>query len=251
MRQASTICWRESTPSRVAATSATSRSKPPSRNKAIRGSTSRAAAISSASGRAAPSTPFAAAATWTIADAGQCTLPPFPQGALTDPSQLYLTPRAQWQDTSRSKRTGERTGRRSPHRWDPAGRYDQQSRQRVGSGHKQWLWAYADGLLVNRAGARDGPSWLYSLEAGPTPNPKEGAGGAGTQASGAVNVNSGADPRWYLTLHRSGEGSARIGLAQGSTRWWPYSAIRWVGCIRVSARSVTRRCISNHGKGER
>ena len=45
-----------------------------------------------------PVTPFSAAATWTVADAGQCTLPPFPQGAMTDPSQLYLTPRAQWQD---------------------------------------------------------------------------------------------------------------------------------------------------------
>ena len=62
----------------------------------------------------------------------------------------------------------------------------------------KWLWAYADGLLINRAGSGDGPSWLYSLEAGPTPNPQAGAGGAGTQSSGAVNVNSGADPTLVL-----------------------------------------------------
>lgn len=53
-------------------------------------------------------------------------------------------------------------------------------------------------LLVNRAGASDGPSWAYSIESGPAPNPGAGAGGPGTQATGGVNVNSGADP--YLTL---------------------------------------------------
>jgi hypothetical protein len=57
-----------------------------------------------------------------------------------------------------------------------------------------WLWAYADGLLLNRSSASDGPAWTYSVESKPQPNPAVGAGGSGTSSSGAVNVNSGADP---------------------------------------------------------
>ncbi len=146
-----------------------------------------------------PVTPFAAAATWTVADAGQCTLPPFPQGALTDPSAALSDPSAQWQDTSGSNANG-RTN------WQALLPIDgsllvatiNNPANASGAVTNKWLWAYADGLLVNRAGAADGPSWLYSLEAGPTPNPSHGAGGAGTQSSGAVNVNSGADPTLVL-----------------------------------------------------
>ena len=61
-------------------------------------------------------------------------------------------------------------------------------------------------LLVNRAGASDGPSWAYSIESGPAPNPAAGAGGPGTQATGAVNVNSGADPYLLLDPQQAGGG---------------------------------------------
>jgi hypothetical protein len=63
---------------------------------------------------------------------------------------------------------------------------------------QQWLWLYVDGLLVNRAAVSDGPSWTYSVETGPQANPGRGAGGAGTQSTGTINANYGADP--YLTL---------------------------------------------------
>ncbi|HEU5349152.1 MAG TPA: hypothetical protein VFU63_11125, partial [Ktedonobacterales bacterium] len=144
--------------------------------------------------------PFSASNTWTIADAGQCVLPPFPQGALTDPAKLYLTPRAQWQDTSASSSASAFTN------WQALLPVDgsllvatiNNPANSAGAISNLWLWTYADGLLVNRGGAADGPAWLYSREANPIPNAAQGAGGAGTQGSGAINVNSGADP--YLTL---------------------------------------------------
>ena len=46
------------------------------------------------------------ASAWLLADAGPGTLPPFPGGALADPSRLYLTPRAQWEDASGSRGPG-------------------------------------------------------------------------------------------------------------------------------------------------
>jgi hypothetical protein len=42
------------------------------------------------------STPLAAANQWTAVDAGQLALPPFPSGALSDLSQLYVVGRGQW-----------------------------------------------------------------------------------------------------------------------------------------------------------
>jgi len=65
----------------------------------------------------------------------------------------------------------------------------------------RWLWWYIDGLLVNRAGASDGPSATFSIEAGAQPNPARGGGGTGTQNTGSLNLNLGADP--YLTLDPS------------------------------------------------
>jgi hypothetical protein len=44
----------------------------------------------------------------------------------------------------------------------------------------------------------DGPAWTYSLEAAALPDPAGGAGGPGTQSTGFINVNSGADP--YLSV---------------------------------------------------
>ena len=80
------------------------------------------------------------ASAWLLADAGPGTLPPFPGGALADPSRLYLTPRAQWEDASGSR-------------------------------------------------------------------------GPGTQATGAVNVNSGADPYLLLDPTQAG-GSNQPGVNQ-------------------------------------
>jgi hypothetical protein len=50
--------------------------------------------------------PFTQSNVWTLADAGQAILPPFPSGALSDPAQLYLIPRAQWSDTTAGGATG-------------------------------------------------------------------------------------------------------------------------------------------------
>jgi hypothetical protein len=141
-------------------------------------------------------TPFSQQNVWTIADAGQCNLPPFPQGALTDPSQLYLIPRSQWQDTSGA---GAQNGYAN---WQALLPIDgsllvatvNNPSNSAGAITTSWLWAYADGLLLNRSGAQDGPAWTYSVESKPQPNPAVGAGGSGTSSSGAVNVNSGADP---------------------------------------------------------
>jgi hypothetical protein len=140
-------------------------------------------------------TPFSQQNVWTIADAGQAQMPPFPQGALTDPSQLYLVPRAQWQDTSGSPQNGYTN-------WQALLPIDgslivasvNNPSNSAGAVTNSWLWSYSDGLLLNRSGAQDGASWTYSVETKAQPNPAVGAGGSGTSSSGAVNVNSGADP---------------------------------------------------------
>lgn len=145
------------------------------------------------------SNPITARTTWLLVDVGQCVLPPFPGGALTDPAQLYLTPRAQWQDGSGVSGTGFTS-------WQVLLPVDgsllvatvNNPTNSFGTVTNQWVWTYADGLLQNRAGASDGPVWLYSLETSPQPNPAKGAAGAGTQSSGGINVNSGADPALLL-----------------------------------------------------
>jgi hypothetical protein len=52
-----------------------------------------------------------------------------------------------------------------------------------------------DGLSVASGGTA---AWTYSLEATALPSPAHAGGGPGTQATGAININSGADP--YLSL---------------------------------------------------
>lgn len=146
---------------------------------------------------------------WFIADAGQLAIPLFPVGALTDPSQLSIIPRAQWQDTSGAPATGYTN-------WQALLPVDgsllvttvNNPSNSAGAVTNSWLWAYADGLLLNRSGSQDGPAWTYSVETKPTPNPAQGAGGAGTQGTGAINVNSGADP--CLTLDPSQVGANGI-----------------------------------------
>ncbi|HEX5571941.1 MAG TPA: hypothetical protein VFX31_11160, partial [Ktedonobacterales bacterium] len=61
-----------------------------------------------------------------------------------------------------------------------------------------WLWVYQDGLLLNRAALGDAAAATYSLESAPLPNPGHAGGGPGTSATGAINVNSGADPALIL-----------------------------------------------------
>jgi len=72
-----------------------------------------------------------------------------------------------------------------------------------------WLWVYADGLAVNSGVASAGASWSYSVEAVPLADPAHSGGGPGTQTTGAINVNPGADP--YLTLDPlAGDGACQI-----------------------------------------
>ncbi len=145
--------------------------------------------------------PISASNTWTICDSGQVNVPALPVGALTDLTQNYLTPRTQWGDTTSGGSTGQIN-------WQLllpvdgsllAGVVNNPSNGGI-TVSSQWLWAYYDGLLVNRA-AGDAASATYSVEAAPLPNPGRGAGGPGTQTTGVINVNSAADP--YLTLDPS------------------------------------------------
>jgi hypothetical protein len=153
--------------------------------------------------------PLATPSAWAVVDAGPCALPPFPGGALSDPTKLYLIPRAQWTDGSGGSAAGYTN-------WQAllpvdgsllVATINNPGNSGIGVTN-QWVYAYADGLLLNRAGASDGPSWAYSLESKPQPNPAGAAGGAGTQTSGAVNVNSGADPYLLLDPQQSGLGGA-------------------------------------------
>jgi hypothetical protein len=51
------------------------------------------------------------------------------------------------------------------------------------------------------------------VEGSPQPNPAAAAGGAGTQNSGAINVNSGADPLLTLDPAQAG-GNGSMGVNQ-------------------------------------
>ena len=143
--------------------------------------------------------PIASAGVWTRADAGQVELPPFPLPGMADPTQVYAEPWAQWAGSSSTTYEADVN-------WlalvpiDGSLLYGQlinpsNSGQTVTN---QWLWVYADGLLVNRASAQDGPALAYSAEGLATPNVAHAAGGTGTSTSGVINVNGSADP--YLTL---------------------------------------------------
>jgi hypothetical protein len=73
----------------------------------------------------------------------------------------------------------------------------------------QWLWGYFDGLGVASGGLA---GWTYSLEAAALPNPAHAGGGPGTQTTGAININSGADP--YLTLDPTQQFAGNGGVNQ-------------------------------------
>ncbi len=146
--------------------------------------------------------PFTQGNTWTVVDAGQAQLPPFAGGALSDPTQTYLTPRPQIADLASNSVLAQAS-------WQLLLPVDGSLVLGVVNNPSngpftvagQWLWNYVDGLLVNRAaqgGGGDGPAWTLSVEASSVPNPAHAGGGPGTQGTGSINANSGADP--YLTL---------------------------------------------------
>ncbi|HEV7126350.1 MAG TPA: hypothetical protein VGN32_02790, partial [Ktedonobacterales bacterium] len=154
--------------------------------------------------------PFAAGNTWTVVDAGQVSIPPFAAGALSDPAQLYVVPRPEIVGSGVTTYEADAD-------WQMLLPVDgslllgvvNNPSNSVGAVTGQWLWVYLDGLLLNRAGAGDGPSWSYSLEGSSTPNPGHGGGGPGTQGTGAINVNSAADAA--LTLDPSLQLSGQVG----------------------------------------
>ena len=143
--------------------------------------------------------PISASATWTIADSGQTTSPPLPAGALTDLTQNYLTPRPQWADTT----AGGSTSRVNWQLLLPIdgsllmGLLNNPSNAPFAVTN-EWLWVYQDGLLLNRAAIGDAAATTYSIESSPLPSPAHGGGGPGTSSTGAINVNSGADPALLL-----------------------------------------------------
>jgi hypothetical protein len=156
------------------------------------------------------SSPIVAANTWTVVDSGQVVLPPFAAGALTDPNQTYLTPRTQWAD-------GTGGGSSCGINWQLLLPIDgslvmgilNNPSNAFGGITNQWLWTYLDGLGVSLGlPASQG----FSLEAQPTAAPAKSAGGPGTQTTGIINLNSGADP--YLMLDPTLEIAGGAGINQ-------------------------------------
>jgi len=133
---------------------------------------------------------------WTVVDGGQIVIPAFNLGASADPTQNYLTPRTQWIDTTAGGSTAQIN-------WQMLLPIDgslllgtlNNPNNALFAVTNQWLWGYFDGL-----GASLGlpTAWTYSVEVGPTPNAAHSSGGPGSQTTGVININSGADP--YLTL---------------------------------------------------
>lgn len=151
-------------------------------------------------------TPLTVSNAWQVVDGGQVAIPAFAQGALTDPTQNYLSPRQQWADNNTD-------GPLSSANWQLLLPVDGSLVLGVANNPTnasvpvvtEWVWVYLDGLAVNtgvpaQPGSPGGGNvaWTYSLEVGPTAAPAHGAGGPGTQTTGLINVNSGADP--YLSL---------------------------------------------------
>jgi hypothetical protein len=143
--------------------------------------------------------PLSAANAWTVCDAGQVAVPAFPLPGMVDPTQLYEIPKGQWVGTTGGGAEGDTS-------WAALlpvdgslllGQVNYPSNSLVGS-LTSYVWVYADGLPVSQGSATSGSSTAYSLEASALPNAAHAAGGVGTVATGAVNVNSGADG--YLTL---------------------------------------------------
>jgi hypothetical protein len=172
-------------------------------------------------------TPITASNAWTVVDAGQVTLPAFNRGRLADPTQLYATPHMQWADATPGGSTCQMS-------WQALLPVDGALLAGVLNNPanapfavtSRWLWAYFDGLGTP-AGLP--VAWTYSLETAAQPNAAHAGGGPGTQGTGSVNVNSGADP--YLTLDPQVQlnGSGAVNqllayLADGSAAVLPFYA---------------------------
>ncbi len=155
-------------------------------------------------------TPLVASNAWTAADVGQVAVPPFPVGTLTDLAQTYLTPRAQLGRFQRLVGGGAGgLGGVGSGGWRAADGAGEQSVNAPFAVTNQWLWTYFDGLGMAAGGD---PAWTYSLESSAQPNAARGAAGPGTQTSGNINVNSGADPA--LTLDPTLENPAGLSANQ-------------------------------------
>lgn len=159
--------------------------------------------------------PITASAAWTIADAGPVTLPPFAQGALADLTQTSVTPHMQWNDSTPGGSVCQMS-------WQAllpvdgsllAGLANNPTNAPVAVSAR-WLWAYADGLAT----AGQPAAWTYSLETAPIPAPAHAGGGPGTQTTGSVNLNPGADPT--LTL----DPNLRLDGAPGANQLLAYLA---------------------------
>jgi hypothetical protein len=173
------------------------------------------------------SAPLASSNAWTVVDAGQAPMPPLGAGALTDLTQSYATPRPQWSDAT----VGGAIAQAGWQMLLPVdgsllvGVVNNPSNAPF-SVTSQWLWGYFDGLGV----AYGSPAaWTYSLEATPLPNPAHAGGGPGTQATGAININSGADPHLTLdpTQQLAGNGGVNqlaAYIADGSGTVLPFHA---------------------------
>ena len=140
--------------------------------------------------------PMTASNAWTVVDSGQVAVPAFNAGALADPTQTYLTPHTQWADLTSG-------GSVCAINWQMLLPVDGSLLTGVLNNPSNapfavagsWLWTYFDGLGTNLGLPA---AWAYSVESSALPNPAHGSGGPGTTGSGAINVNSGADP--YLTV---------------------------------------------------
>jgi hypothetical protein len=143
--------------------------------------------------------PLTAGSAWQVTDSGQVNVPALPSGALVDPTQNYLTPRSQWEDLT----SGGATFRAGWQALIPVdgslllGVVNNPSNS-PGAVTTSWLWQYIDGLLTTRGGPGDGPAATYSVETASLQAVAHSGGGPGTQNTGAINVNLGADP--FLTL---------------------------------------------------
>jgi hypothetical protein len=154
--------------------------------------------------------PYTQQNVWTVYDAGQVAIPPFPVGSLTDLSQTYLTPRSQLGDASGSPQAAQMNfGALLPVDGSLLVAVVNNPSNAPFAVTNQWLWTYFDGLAMAWGGD---PGWTYSLESQASPNAGHGGAGPGSQTSGNINVNSGADP--CLTLDPSLMNSSGVSVQQ-------------------------------------
>lgn len=145
-------------------------------------------------------------------DAGGIVLPPFTQGALTDPAQSYVSPRPQWGDTTGGGSNGQTN-------WELllptdgsllVGLLNNPSNGTL-TVTNSWLWMYLDGL--GRALGIPTSSG-YSVESSAAANPARAAGGPGTPSTGVVNINNGADSYLILDPTLGAQSGAGLGINQ-------------------------------------